>query len=81
MDLGLEGRTAVVTGAGRGTGLAVVEALAAEGVQVVAGARHSSDGLGALVQAGNVRLVQVDLAEVGAPGGSSPRPGTGSTCS
>src|SRR3954454_10269575 len=39
MDLHLTGKTAVVTGASRGIGLAVVEALTAEGVRVVAGAR------------------------------------------
>ena len=33
MDYGLAGKVAVVTGAGRGIGLAVVQALAAEGVQ------------------------------------------------
>lgn len=39
MDLGIEGKTAVVTGASRGIGLAVVQTLAAEGVRVVGGAR------------------------------------------
>ncbi|MCX4094355.1 oxidoreductase [Nocardia sp. alder85J] len=42
MDLGLEGKTAVVTGAGRGIGLAVAQALAAEGVRVLGAARHIS---------------------------------------
>ncbi|MFF2194264.1 SDR family oxidoreductase [Streptomyces sp. NPDC058157] len=64
MDLGLEGRVAVVTGASRGIGLAIVRALAAEGALVVAGARHSSAELDALVELGGVRLVRVDLAEV-----------------
>lgn len=40
MDMGLQGRTALVTGASRGIGLAIVEALAAEGVRVVAAARN-----------------------------------------
>ncbi|MEU8664420.1 SDR family NAD(P)-dependent oxidoreductase [Actinoplanes philippinensis] len=40
MDLGLSGKTALVTGASRGIGLAIVTALAAEGVRVVAGARN-----------------------------------------
>jgi NAD(P)-dependent dehydrogenase (short-subunit alcohol dehydrogenase family) len=40
MDLKLNGKTAVVTGASKGIGLAVVRQLAAEGVHVVAGARN-----------------------------------------
>jgi NAD(P)-dependent dehydrogenase (short-subunit alcohol dehydrogenase family) len=39
MDLQLTGKTALVTGASRGIGLAIAAALAAEGVRVVAGAR------------------------------------------
>ncbi|MFF1816347.1 SDR family NAD(P)-dependent oxidoreductase [Kribbella sp. NPDC058245] len=39
MDLGLQGKTAVVTGASRGIGLATAQALAAEGAQVVGVAR------------------------------------------
>lgn len=39
MELALTGKTAVVTGASRGIGLAVVEALANEGVQVLGAAR------------------------------------------
>ncbi|MFD4602993.1 oxidoreductase [Streptomyces sp. NPDC058464] len=39
MELGLNGKTAVVTGASRGIGLAITRALAAEGVRVVGAAR------------------------------------------
>lgn len=60
MDLGLAGRTAVVTGAGRGVGLAVVRALAAEGVRVVGCARTIT---GELKDTGAVP-VSADLATV-----------------
>ena len=39
MELGISGKTALVTGASRGIGLAITEALAAEGVRVVGAAR------------------------------------------
>src|SRR4051812_20578653 len=67
MDLGLKGRLAVVTGASRGIGLAVVRVLVEEGVDVVAGARTSSAELDALSTAG-VRVVEVDLATAEGPG-------------
>ncbi len=67
MDLGLSGRTAIVTGASRGIGLAVVRGLAAEGVHVTAGARKSSAELDQLAGTGAVRVVQADLAEPGGP--------------
>ncbi len=45
MDLHLEGKVAVVTGASRGIGLATARALAAEGVRVFGTARHLTDEL------------------------------------
>ena len=67
MELGLEGRVAVVTGASRGIGLAITRALVAEGARVVAGARDSSDELQALVAQGSVEAVMVDLATPAGP--------------
>lgn len=43
MDFLLSGRTAIVTGAGRGLGRAIVLALAGEGVRVVAAARSGDE--------------------------------------
>jgi NAD(P)-dependent dehydrogenase (short-subunit alcohol dehydrogenase family) len=67
MDLGLNGRTAIVTGASRGIGLAVTRSLVAEGVHVTAGARKSSAELAELARTDKVRVVEVDLAEPGGP--------------
>lgn len=67
MDLGLKGRTALVTGASRGIGLAIVRALVGEGAQVVAGARHSSPELDELADAGTVRVLGIDLADPAGP--------------
>ena len=67
MDLRLNGQTAIVTGASRGIGLAVTRGLVAEGVRVTAGARKSSAELDELAGAGLVRVVEVDLAELGGP--------------
>jgi NAD(P)-dependent dehydrogenase (short-subunit alcohol dehydrogenase family) len=54
MDLHLAGKTAVVTGASKGIGLAVVRALLAEGAHVIAAARTVTTERGATA-------VQVDL--------------------
>lgn len=59
----LEGKVAVVTGAGKGIGMAVTRELAAEGALVVAGSRSTTslDGLE------RVTPVAVDLAAPGGP--------------
>jgi NAD(P)-dependent dehydrogenase (short-subunit alcohol dehydrogenase family) len=67
MDLGLSGKTAVVTGASKGIGLAVVRGLAAGGAHVIAGARESSAGLDELARAGQVHTVLADLAGPSGP--------------
>ena len=67
MQLGLEGKVAVVTGASRGIGLAATRALTDEGAHVVAGARKSTPELEALVGAGSVESVAVDLSTPSGP--------------
>jgi NAD(P)-dependent dehydrogenase (short-subunit alcohol dehydrogenase family) len=63
VDLNLAGKVAVVTGAGAGIGLAITNALAAEGAHVVAGSRSTEtlDGLE------RVTGVAIDLSPPGAP--------------
>ncbi|WP_225848635.1 SDR family NAD(P)-dependent oxidoreductase [Streptomyces sp. HPF1205] len=62
MELHLKDKVAVVTGASKGIGLAVVERLAGEGVKVVAGSRTSSPELEALAAGHDVTVVSVDLS-------------------
>ncbi|HEY2213885.1 MAG TPA: oxidoreductase [Acidimicrobiales bacterium] len=68
MDLHLSGIKAVVTGASKGIGLTIAQALADEGVSVAAGARSSSDELSQLAAAGRVRPVLADLSSMDGPG-------------
>jgi NAD(P)-dependent dehydrogenase (short-subunit alcohol dehydrogenase family) len=63
MNLELEGKVAVVTGASKGIGLAIVKGLAREGAHVVAGAR-GVDALGGLER---VSAVALDLATPDGP--------------
>ncbi|WP_043628630.1 SDR family NAD(P)-dependent oxidoreductase [Nonomuraea candida] len=75
MDMQVRGKTAVVTGASRGIGLATVEALVGEGMRVVAAARAITPELektGAIAvpvdlaaAEGPQRLIDAALAELG----------------
>jgi NAD(P)-dependent dehydrogenase (short-subunit alcohol dehydrogenase family) len=66
MDLHLSGKTAVVTGASKGIGLAVTKALADAGAYVVAGSRTPGKQLPLLEESGQVSFVSVDLTQPGA---------------
>lgn len=64
MDLGFAGSTAVVTGGSKGMGLAIAEALAAEGacVAVMARGQHALDAaVGSLLQAGAPDAVGISV--------------------
>jgi NAD(P)-dependent dehydrogenase (short-subunit alcohol dehydrogenase family) len=67
MDLHLSGKVAVVTGASKGIGLAITQALADEGVSVAAGALTGSDELAQLAASAPVRPVPVDLSSRDGP--------------
>ncbi|WP_327328607.1 oxidoreductase [Streptomyces sp. NBC_01210] len=62
MDLNLTDKVAVVTGASKGIGLAVAEALGREGARVVAGSRTETPQLAALRERYDVAFTPVDLA-------------------
>ncbi|MGH6656418.1 MAG: SDR family NAD(P)-dependent oxidoreductase, partial [Actinocrinis sp.] len=68
LDLGLDGQTVVVTGAGKGIGLAITEAFLAAGSRVVAGSRERTAELDALTKQGaRLTVVELDLATPDGP--------------
>ena len=67
MDLHLSGKVAVVTGASKGIGLAVGQALAEEGVRVVAAARQPTVELVDLAARFQTHFVAVDLTAPDGP--------------
>jgi NAD(P)-dependent dehydrogenase (short-subunit alcohol dehydrogenase family) len=67
MDLHLTGKVAAVTGASKGIGLAVAQALAEEGAHVVAGARERTDDLSQLAARFDTHFVPVDLSTSDGP--------------
>lgn len=67
MDTNLTDKIAVVTGASKGIGLAISQALAAAGAHVIAGARHNSAEIEALEAAGSATFVAADVATAEGP--------------
>src|SRR6478672_8619492 len=69
MDMHLNHKVAVVTGASKGIGLAISQALVEAGAYVVAGARHNSPELQALEAAGSATFIAADLVAAAAERG------------
>ena len=67
MELDLKDKVAVVTGASKGIGLAIVKAFGQEGARVVVGSRSMTPELSGLRDTYNVTLVTVDLASADGP--------------
>ena len=80
MDLELTGKRVVVTGAGRGIGLAVTRGFVAEGAHVVAGSRATSPELEELANAGSVTPSRSTSPRPTAPASWSRRQVACSTC-
>ncbi|GAA0247839.1 oxidoreductase [Cryptosporangium japonicum] len=67
MNLHLYGKTAVVTGASKGIGLAIAQALVGEGANVVTGSRQLGPELKELAAHASVHPVAVDLTDPDGP--------------
>ncbi len=69
MDLGLKGKTALVTGGSRGIGFAIAKGLAAEGCGLVLAARSSAglEQARAIIQAESPVPVRLEPADLGEP--------------
>ncbi|AQA20980.1 NADH(P)-binding family protein [Rhodococcus sp. MTM3W5.2] len=67
MDLHLDGKIAVVTGASKGIGLAITERLTDAGAHVVAGSRTRSPRLEELESDGRATFVAADLTTSDGP--------------
>ena len=67
MNMRFDGKTAVVTGASKGIGLAITQALAEAGAHVIAGARTRTAELKELIDASRATFVAVDLTDPAAP--------------
>lgn len=63
VELDLRGAVAIVTGAGRGIGLAVTRTLVGEGARVIAASRTITPSLAELAEGGAVETVAADLTD------------------
>ena len=67
MEIGVAGKHAIVTGASKGIGLAITQALVREGAYVTAGARESGPELERMSDASEVQSITVDLSSPTGP--------------